>query len=82
MIRNVAGTKRILTDMVVDRRLLLGVRCLTLHRDRLDQSLEIFAPELRAIRGSLVEWNLFGYADKLHILQRDDLVSHTFSLLC
>lgn len=68
VIGQVAGAERKLTDVVVDSRLLLYIRSLAFHHDRLDQCLEIFVPKLRALRGSLIERNLLGYADKLDVL--------------
>ena len=59
-----------------------SMRRLALHHDRFDQGLEILSPKLRALLCALIEGDLLGYADQLHILQRDDFMFHTFSLLC
>ena len=80
VIGQVAGAERILTNMIVDGCLLLCVRRFSLHYNRFDQCLEILSPKLRALRGSLIERNLLGYADKLQILQRDDLMFHVLSI--
>ena len=82
VIGQVAGAKCIFPDVVIDRRLLLCVRSLAFHHDRFDQCLEILSPELGALFRTSVEGNPLGYADQLHILQRDDFMFHTFSFLC
>lgn len=82
VVRQVAGAERKLTDMMVDSRLLLCVRRFPLHHNRFDQGLEILSPELGALFRTLIEGDLLGYADKLHLMQRDDFMFHTFSFLC
>ena len=79
MVGDVACAEPELADAVVDGCLLKDIRRLVFHKHGLNDPFHILTPELRAFFFCLIEGNLLGHANNLHIGQCNNLVFHIFS---
>ena len=78
VIRNIASAESKFANTVVECGLLESVGFLLLKKHWPNNLFNILAPKLRALFLRLVEGNLLGHANNLHIVQFNNLVFHIF----